>query len=89
MKKFICLDCGETFDENEIDTWEESRGEYWGVQCCESMSGCPYCRGGYVETYECDCCGELITDQYVEIEDGHKYCFNCYVVKDIADNGQL
>lgn len=36
-----CLDCGKTFE--EVATWEESRGEFWGFPCYERMAGCPYC----------------------------------------------
>ena len=53
---YICLDCGEKFDEPA--SWQESRGEFWGVPCSETVSGCPYCKGDYVEVEELENEGE-------------------------------
>ena len=50
MAKYVCLECGKTFDEPVC--WREGRGEFWGVPCYEDMSGCPYCYGGYEEVDE-------------------------------------
>lgn len=47
-----CLDCGYTFDEDEIKTWREDRGEYWGVPVTERCCGCPRCRGDFEEVDE-------------------------------------
>ena len=82
---YCCLDCGHIFDDDEISIWQESRGEYWGVPCSETMSGCPRCHGNYVETYKCDCCGEYICSTYVELSNGNRYCDGCFQVKDIGD----
>ena len=54
---YICLDCGHIFEEGEQSTWSESRGEYWGSPCYETMSGCPLCNGDYEEAVECEICG--------------------------------
>lgn len=43
MKQLICEDCKNTFGEDELATWEEARGEFWGQPCYETMQGCPYC----------------------------------------------
>lgn len=40
---YRCDDCGAVFDEPK--EWQEIRGEFWGVPCYESISGCPYCAG--------------------------------------------
>lgn len=68
---YRCIECGAIFEEGEEATWEEDRGEYWGVRCTERMSGCPYCKGGYEEVFECKECGEYffedeITDELCE-----------------------
>ena len=39
--RFICLDCGCNFDTPQVV--KESRGEFWGIPCCEAMSYCPSC----------------------------------------------
>ena len=51
---YKCYDCGNVFD--DPDVWEESRGEYWGVSCSESVSGCPNCHGDYEESTPCKIC---------------------------------
>ena len=60
---YVCIECGKTFDESEIAVWEESRGEFWGVPCSETMNGCPYCHGDYEEYREDE-------DEDEESEDG-------------------
>ncbi len=47
----ICNDCGKVFEDDELATWEESRGEFWGMPCTETMTGCPFCHGD-VEEYK-------------------------------------
>lgn len=53
-----CVECGHVFSEYELNTWEESRGEHFGIPCYEKMSGCPICKGDYEDAVECDVCGE-------------------------------
>lgn len=53
-----CVECGHVFSEYELNTWEESRGEHFGIPCYEKMSGCPICGGYYEDAVECDICGE-------------------------------
>lgn len=38
---YICRDCG--FEFEEPGTYEEDRGEYWGVPCSETLCCCPAC----------------------------------------------
>lgn len=85
MKKFICLECGHVFDEEDIVRWQESRGEYWGAPCYETVTGCPACRGDYVETYRCSCCDEWIADDYVKIETGERFCNNCFMKFELGE----
>ena len=74
---YICRECGNIFDENEIAIWKEERGEYWGAPCYETVSGCPCCKGDYVKTYRCNCCREWIEGGYIKIDD-KRYCEYCY-----------
>ena len=78
---FVCLDCGELFSEPSY--WEEDHGLEYGP--FEQCSGCPYCGCAYVETFECDCCGEYIVGEYYEIDD-MRYCDDCVIHRDISDN---
>ena len=82
---FICLDCGHIFDDDEVAVWQESRGEYWGVPCYETVSGCPCCNGDYVKTYKCDCCNEWITGDYIKTDDNQRVCENCYISMALGD----
>lgn len=57
--KYVCGDCKKVFDEEQIATWREDRGEFWGQRAYETMWGCPYCFGVGIEEYdenkaECD-----------------------------------
>ena len=56
-----CLECGEVFEDDEVEQWKESRGEFWGVVAYETVSGCPACGGDYEEAYECESCGNYFT----------------------------
>ena len=69
--KYRCCDCGAVFDDPA--TWEESRGEFWGFPCTETMSGCPECEGDYEEAFRCTRCGEWCFED--ELDDG--LCKDC------------
>lgn len=71
---FVCLECGHLFSEPEY--WSESRGECFGFPAYEEWSGCPVCRGSYIEAFKCDCCDEYITDDYFVVDD-QRYCKDC------------
>lgn len=51
MKQLICADCNNIFGEDEIATWQEDRGEFWGMPAYETVSGCPFCHSGAIEEY--------------------------------------
>lgn len=40
---YKCNDCGNKFHEYEMKKVEESRGEFWGMPCYETIYLCPYC----------------------------------------------
>lgn len=85
MNKLICVECGHIFDEEDIATWKESRGEYWGEPCYEEVSGCPRCKGDYTKAIQCDCCNEWIKGDYITTEDDRRYCEDCYRPRSLGD----
>lgn len=50
--KFICNECGNIFDEDEVCKMQDYRGEYWGTPAYEEISVCPYCHGDFEEYHE-------------------------------------
>lgn len=44
---YKCNECGCVFD--EVATWQEDRGEFWGQKAYETMWGCPHCYSGDFE----------------------------------------
>lgn len=70
---FLCQDCGAIFD--APNQWQETHGLEHAP--FEHFSGCPICAGAYCFTYQCDKCGQWITDDYIKI-DTQRYCQNCY-----------
>ena len=82
-----CLECGHVFSEYDLNTWEESIGEHFGIPCYEKMSGCPICEGDYEETVQCAVCGsehledELFGGVCSECIDEYRKDFNaCYEI---------
>lgn len=78
---YICLDCGELFEEpcKYVETHGLDSPPY------EKYMGCPHCGGAYVETIQCDICGEWISGEYVKLDNDMVVCDNCYVVKCVED----
>ena len=75
---YKCLECGNIFEDGEQAVWRESRGEFWGKTCHETLSGCPLCKGAYEETVSCKVCGSKQLED--ELTDG--VCKEC--VSDIV-----
>ena len=69
---YKCVDCETVFEEPA--TWEEDRGEFWGVPCTEKVSGCPKCKGDYDEVFQCQRCEEWCFED--ELTDG--FCEICH-----------
>ena len=82
---YCCLECGRIFPKDEVSVWKESRGEYWGTLCYESVSGCPYCKGDYVKTHQCNVCNEWIIGSYIKLEGGERICEDCYTTYELGD----
>lgn len=68
MAKYICLKCGNEFDEPA--EWEEYRGECFGVPAYEPVEGCPICHGDFMtkEEYLRDIIGKAWDDDDDEYE---------------------
>lgn len=78
--KYICTNCGNTFDEDEIGTvmqWD-GEGVMGGYHPVEDQ--CPYCKStdDIREAEECCCCSEYSDkeDDMVEVDDWW-YCKDC------------
>ena len=80
---FVCLECGHVFSEDEVAVWEETHG--LDIPPYERWSGCPNCKGGYVEAHQCDDCGEWITGKYVTLNNGKRFCEDCFCVLELDD----
>ena len=68
---YRCCECGNLFEEGEQAVWEERHG--LGSPPYEKWSGCPVCKGGYEEVYQCDSCGDWHSED--ELYDG--WCEKC------------
>lgn len=69
---YKCTECETVFEEPK--TWKESRGEFWGIPCSETMCGCPECGEHFEEAIKCKRCGEWFFEE--ELNDG--LCECCY-----------
>ena len=49
--KYRCCECGKIFDEKDVLTIEEDRGEFWGMPCTETCYYSPCCTGDFEEIY--------------------------------------
>jgi hypothetical protein len=82
---YKCQECGHVFEKPA--TWEEPRGECFGILCSEELEGCPKCKCGFDEAEKCQACGEyfledeLIGDVCKECIDDCKYDIDtCYEI---------
>ena len=78
---YICLDCDTIFEtpRQYIETHGLDTPPY------EAYWGCPKCGGAYIETYECDRCGQYIVGDYIEFDNGLRICDDCYESKSVQD----
>ena len=54
---YICLDCGNIFEEGEQISFQENMGEHFGEKVYKKITGCPICGGEYEESTPCSICG--------------------------------
>ena len=78
---FVCLDCGKIFetpyhciDRHGFDTppyeeWDES----------------PCCGANYADVLVCDGCMDYITDDYIKLVNGDRYCSECFRRYELGD----
>ena len=59
---YKCCDCGSIIREDDIDTIQDYRGEYWGTPAYENVDVCPKCGSDCLEEYDNE-------DDYPEIYD--------------------
>lgn len=78
---YVCVECGALFEEPlyYTETHGFSRPPY------ENWRVCPSCYGEYAVAKKCDCCDEYITDTYIELDNGKRYCSNCFTVRELYE----
>lgn len=54
MGMYRCMSCGKLFDADDVKKVEESRGEFWGMPCTETMYYSPCCTDDFDDAYEED-----------------------------------
>ena len=67
---FKCTACGELFETPKMIS--ESRGEFWGIPCCEDVPVSPCCDDDFVEVKEYHAEGKvyaLIDDEMHQVAD--------------------
>lgn len=80
---YVCADCGSVFAEPKrvIETHGLDTPPY------EEYNACPDCYGMcIVETFTCDCCDEHIRDAYILVNNGERYCSDCYTSQNITES---
>lgn len=82
---YVCLECGHIFDEDDVITWKEYRGECFGYPAYEEFMGSPCCKENYAEAKECSCCGKYIIGSYIKTDNGDRFCEDCYVTMELGD----
>lgn len=76
---YHCDDCDQDFEHPQI--LRERHG--MAGPLAEEVPVCPHCGGSFlIQMVKCSCCGEYTPDRYVQTDDGHIYCINCYVIKE-------
>ena len=75
--KYKCCECGKVFDEDEVQTYNEYRGECFGFPSYETFAGCPRCGEAFEEAHECKGCGKyfLSDELFGNVTEG--YCADC------------
>lgn len=78
---YLCLDCDNVFDEDEVVVKENRIDGYFDF-CWEE---CPNCEGGnFVEAVQCDYCGEWFPKDDAEnmgMEETDLMCKKCFVAE--------
>lgn len=70
---YICLKCKRLFE--EPDVWREPHSELFAGSSC--------CQDDFIEAFRCVDCNRYITDNYIELSDGSKFCLDCASQKEL------
>lgn len=60
MSKYLCWNCDNEIKGEDLKRVEESRGEFWGTPCYETMFVCPNCGSDDLEEIYEEDTGEQI-----------------------------
>ena len=82
LDELVCVECGHVFSQPK--RYMETHG--LDTPPYELFNICPNCGGAFVRAKRCDCCGEVITGEYIKVNDGRCYCDDCCLKYDIADD---
>jgi hypothetical protein len=63
--KYRCGNCGRIFEEDDIVRTEESRGEFWGMPCYETMYYSPCCKDDF-EEWDKECKTIKVTNEMLK-----------------------
>lgn len=76
---FICLECGETFEEPKLYSEDLTPGgAFEGGSFIHQYYACPYCEGAYRYAVKCNACGKYIDNEKLEFVDHQYLCDECY-----------
>lgn len=77
---FVCGDCGAAFEKplRSVERHGLDTPPY------EELDVCPSCYGMCIlEALFCDGCDAVITERYIELDNGARFCSECYAIKNI------
>lgn len=82
---FVCIECGNIFEfpMRFVETYGLDTPPYQEFTCC------PDCGGAYAEAHKCDHCGEWIDGTYIKLDNGNRFCENCYMPMEVGDEDDL
>ena len=68
MGKAVCLECGAIMDWDDVETYQECVGEYWGTPAYETYGKCPHCGA----------CDEITDSEYYIVDETGAYVETIY-----------
>lgn len=83
MSNYVCVACGSLFDQpaDFIETHGLDTPPY------EHIYTSPCCHENFVEARYCSGCDEVITTEtYVQVQNGERYCEQCFSLHQLEDD---
>lgn len=80
---YICRECHNTFEYPFV--CYDDMLEHFGTPCHTIVNLSPCCKSDFVETFNCDLCGQPVLDDYISLENGQCICSYCYSKHNILD----